>query len=105
MYMVGAPHSNKAQAQRVLETLIAQRRRLVTDAEVLQEILHRYTAINRREAIGPALKVTLDVADDVLAIEKAECCAPPKSLRAAPCFQRGTRFTLPPWSATGLQRS
>jgi uncharacterized protein len=32
---------------------------LVTDAEVLQEILHRYVAIDRRNAIGPALSLTL----------------------------------------------
>ena len=44
----------------------------MTDAEVMQEILHRYTAINRREAIGPALKVTLDIVDDVFAIEKTD---------------------------------
>lgn len=29
----------------------ARRTRAVTDAEVLQEILHRYTAIDRRDAI------------------------------------------------------
>jgi len=31
--------------------------------------LHRYTAIDKREAIGPALQVTLDIADDVFPIE------------------------------------
>ena len=39
---------------------------------MLQEILHRYTAIDRREAIGPALHVTLDIVDEVIPIEKAE---------------------------------
>ena len=38
----------------------------------LQEILHRYTAIEKREAIGPALQVTLDIVDAVLPIEKAD---------------------------------
>ncbi len=55
MYLIGAAHPHKAEAQVLLERLIAAGRRLVTDAEVLQEILHRYTAIGRREAIGPAL--------------------------------------------------
>src|ERR1022692_5311467 len=45
---------------------------LVTDAEVLQEILHRYTAIDKREAIGPAFQVTLDIVDEVIPIGKAE---------------------------------
>jgi uncharacterized protein len=53
MYLVGAAHSHKADAQRLLEAAIAAGRRLVTSAEVLQEILHRCTAIGRREAIQP----------------------------------------------------
>ena len=48
MYLVGAPHPHKADAQLLLERLVAAGHRLVTDAEVLQEILHRYTAIGRR---------------------------------------------------------
>jgi predicted nucleic acid-binding protein len=72
MYLIGAAHPHKTEAQVVLERLIAGGQRLVTDAEVLQEILHRYTAIDKREAIGPALQVTLDIVDEVMPIEKAE---------------------------------
>jgi predicted nucleic acid-binding protein len=54
MYLVGASHPHKSDAQRLLEKLVSERQRLVTDAEVLQEILHRYVAINRRDAIQPA---------------------------------------------------
>ena len=72
MYLVGAPHPRKAEAQVLLERLIAAGQRLVTDAEVLQEILHRYTAIDRRDAIAPALRLTLDIVDEVYAIEKAD---------------------------------
>lgn len=55
-----------------LERLIAGGERLVTDAEVLLELLHRYTAIGRREAIGPALQATLDIVDEVVPIEKSD---------------------------------
>jgi hypothetical protein len=72
MYLIGAAHPHKTEAQLLLERLIASGQRLVTDAEVLQEILHRYTAINKREAIGPAFQVTLDIVDEVFAIEKAD---------------------------------
>lgn len=72
MYLVGAAHPLKTEAQVILERLIAAGQRLVTDAEVLQEILHRYTAINKREAIAPALQATLDVVDEVISIEKAD---------------------------------
>jgi hypothetical protein len=40
--------------------VVTDRQRLVTDAEVLQEILHRYVAIDRRDAIQPALEVNGD---------------------------------------------
>jgi hypothetical protein len=71
MYLVGASHPHKADAQRVLENLISDRQRLVTDAEVLQEILHRYVAINRRDAIQPAFSALLGIADQVLPIDLA----------------------------------
>jgi predicted nucleic acid-binding protein len=72
MYLVGGPHPNKAEAQILLERVTAEGERLATDAEVLQEILHRYTAINRRNAIEPAMKFTLDLVDEVFPIEKVD---------------------------------
>ena len=71
MYLVGAPHPHKADAQRLLEKLITDRQRLVTDAEVLQEILHRYVAIDRRDAIQPAFDALLGLVDQVLAVDRA----------------------------------
>jgi hypothetical protein len=71
MYLVGAAHPHKADSQRLLERLIAERRRLVTDAEVLQEILHRYVAIRRRDAIQPAFDVMLGVVDHVFPVDRA----------------------------------
>jgi predicted nucleic acid-binding protein len=58
MYLVGAPHPHKIDAQRLLENS-SDRQRLITDAEVLQEILHRYVAIDRRDAIQPAFDALL----------------------------------------------
>ena len=71
MYLVGAPHRHKSDAQRWLEKLASDRQRLVTDAEVLQEILHRYVAINRREAIQPAFSALLRIVDEVLPVDRA----------------------------------
>jgi predicted nucleic acid-binding protein len=70
MYLVGAEHPNKAAARSLLEVAVARRERLVTDAEVIQEILHRYTAIDRRESIGPAIDALLGVVDEVYPIER-----------------------------------
>jgi predicted nucleic acid-binding protein len=71
MYLVGAPHPHKADARRLLEKLVSERERLVTDAEVLQEVLHRYVAIDRRDAIQPAFDALLDVTDEVLGVDLA----------------------------------
>ncbi len=71
MYLVGAPHPHKSDAQRWLEKLVSDRQRLVTDAEVLQEILHRYVAINRRDAIQPAFDSLLGIVDEVLAVDRS----------------------------------
>jgi predicted nucleic acid-binding protein len=72
MYLVGESHPHKIDAQRMLERAVAATERLVTDTEVLQEILHRYTAIDRRDAIQPAYSVVLAIVDEVLPIELAD---------------------------------
>lgn len=69
MYLVGAPHPHKTDAQRLIERLISERERLVTDAEVLQEILHRYASIDRRDAIQPAFDALLGIVDQVLPVD------------------------------------
>jgi len=72
MYLVGATHPNKDAARRLLEQCINRGERLVADAEVLQEILHRYVAINRRDAIQPAFDALLRVVDEVYAVDVAD---------------------------------
>jgi len=72
MYLVGAEHPNKIAARRALETWIGRNERLVTSAEVMQEILHRYTAMKRPDAIQPALDALLGVVDEVFPIEEKD---------------------------------
>jgi len=72
MYLVGAAHPNKEAARTALERAITDGETLVTDAEVLQEILHRYVTIDRREAIGPATDVLLGVVDEVFPVERGD---------------------------------
>jgi predicted nucleic acid-binding protein len=69
MYLIGADHPNKIQSLALIERVIKAQERLVTDAEVFQEILHRYDAIARREAIKPAYDVLLGIVDEVFAID------------------------------------
>ena len=72
MYLIGGDHPHKADAIRWTERLAAGRERLVTDAEVLQEILHRYVAIGRRSAIQPAFAAILGIVDEVMPITASD---------------------------------
>jgi predicted nucleic acid-binding protein len=69
MYLVGAPRPNKDEARRFLEAAIVAGERLVTSAEVLREILHRYAAIGQLDAVQPAFDAVLGLVDEVYAVE------------------------------------
>lgn len=72
MYLVGGAHPHKVEARHRVERLIAAGERLVTSAEVMQEILHRYVAIRRRDAIGPALEALTAIVDEVFAVSRED---------------------------------
>ena len=84
MYLVGAAHPNKDAARRALEEAVAAGESLCTNAEVLQEILHRYTAIGRRENIDPAFDALLAIVDVVYPIERADVDRARRLLRTSP---------------------
>jgi predicted nucleic acid-binding protein len=71
LHLVGPQHPHKLDAQRVLESMVAGGERLATDAEVLQEICHRYAAIRRHDMIQPAFDAILEIVDEALAIDRA----------------------------------
>jgi predicted nucleic acid-binding protein len=87
MYLVGAEHPHRTESQVLLERLTAAGQQLVTDAEVLQEILHRYISIDRRDTIDRAFEVLLKTVDDVFAVEKADV------IRAAEIAQHRATFS------------
>ncbi|MFA6165927.1 MAG: type II toxin-antitoxin system VapC family toxin [Gemmatimonadaceae bacterium] len=72
MYLVGAPHPNKEAARAAVERCISRGERMVTSAEVMQEILHRYVAIRRTDAIQPALDALLGLVDEVYPVEAVD---------------------------------
>jgi len=49
MYAAGAPHANEAPSVAFLERVASGEEDAVLDAETLQEILHRYRALDRWE--------------------------------------------------------
>jgi hypothetical protein len=93
MYLVGGAHPHKTEAQLIIERLVASRERLVCDAEVYQEILHRYVSIERREAIRPAFVVFADLVDDVFRLKcgtpwaRQRLCGGRKAKRPSYCLR------------------
>jgi predicted nucleic acid-binding protein len=84
MYLVGAAHPHKVDARRLLENAIASNERLVSSAEVLQEIMHRYVAIRRRDVIQPAFDALLAVADEIYAVAREDVEQAKKTLDGMP---------------------
>lgn len=84
MYLIGAAHPNKEAARRALEEAVAAGESLCTDAEVLQEILHRYVSIRRPQDIDPAFDVLLAIVDVVYPIERADVERARRLLRTTP---------------------
>ncbi len=54
MYLVGALHPNKERARMLLDQLVRDGESLITSVEVYQEILHRYSALGRLDAVDEA---------------------------------------------------
>ncbi|MGH8716916.1 MAG: type II toxin-antitoxin system VapC family toxin, partial [Burkholderiales bacterium] len=72
MYLIGADHPCNYQARRLPERSITGSERLVTSAAVFQAILHRFTAIRRKDAIQPAFDALRSVVDEIFAIEMTD---------------------------------
>ena len=79
-------------------------RRLVTDVEVLQELLHRYTAIGRRDAIQPAFDAVLGIVDDVFPIETAEVERAKQIVLGTPRLSARDAIHLAVMERRGVQR-
>src|SRR3954453_110713 len=69
MYLIGNDEKHRVRTAHLLDRTINDRERLVTDTEVFQEILHRYTSIDRREAIQPAFDLLHAILDEIIPID------------------------------------
>ena len=70
MYAAGGPHSLRESCRAALQAAIDQRVSLVTDSEVLQEILHRYFALQRPEIAREVYDAATELCDEVLSVSE-----------------------------------
>ena len=71
MYVVGAEHPNKAPANQFLRRVAAGEIEATVDAEVLQEIMHRYRHLNRWADGQKVFELTRKLFPEVLAVTGA----------------------------------
>lgn len=72
MYLIGQDHPHKGESIVLLEKMVIEKKRLVTSLEVFQEILHRYTSINKKEAISPAFDSLYKIVDEVFEVKEED---------------------------------
>ena len=70
MYLVGRPHPNRDRTEAFLRRHTGED--YVTSAEVYQEVLHRYTAIDRRSAVEDAFRLLDDMVQSVFPITRTD---------------------------------
>ena len=104
MYLVGAAHPNKTTARRLLEQAIVENEPLATDAEVLQELLHRYVSIDRRDAIGPAWEAIVGVVDVIHPIEVEDVTRARRLVSATPTLSARDAVHLAVMQRRGINR-
>jgi uncharacterized protein len=101
MYAAGAPHPHKAPSVALLERIADGQVKAGIDAEVLQEILHRYRAIGRwsdgrrvydltKKIIETVIPIDLDILDAARALmDLHETLGARDALHAAACQRVG----------------
>ena len=70
MYAAGAPHPLRESCRDALEKAVRLKANLVTDSEVLQELLYRYFAINRPEVAESVYRSAVRLCDEVLPVSE-----------------------------------
>lgn len=72
MYAVGGPHPLRAKARSFLFDAVERPERLVTSAEVLQELLHAYLPVGRQATLDAALTLVAGCVDETWPVEAAD---------------------------------
>ena len=68
IYAVGRPHPLRNEAQEFFLNMAREKRRLVTSAEVLQELLHVYLPVGRMKTLDAAMELATQGVDHIFPI-------------------------------------
>jgi predicted nucleic acid-binding protein len=70
MYAAGGPHALREPCRAALESAVARRVSLVTDSEVLQEILYRYFSLQKPDIAREVYEAATGLCDAVLPVSE-----------------------------------
>jgi predicted nucleic acid-binding protein len=104
MYLVGGDASAIARARVLLERLAATGAPLVTSAEVLQEILHRFRSIDRLAEVQAAFDAVAQIIDDVLPVTADDARRAKEILLSRPDLQARDCMHLATMERHGITR-
>jgi predicted nucleic acid-binding protein len=103
MYAVGADHVLKAPCVALLRAIAQGEILAVTSVEVLQEILHRFTAQGQREHAVDVVRSFMEVVPDILPVTSADITAALTLHLAHPTLQTRDVMHLATMSRHGIQ--
>lgn len=72
VHYVGREHRLRHQARALVERLIERRERIVTSAEVLQEVLHYYLRDQRLRALDDAFTLVKNCVDEIWPVDQVD---------------------------------
>lgn len=72
MYAVGGEHPLRDRARRLLFDAVEKGLRLVTSAEVLQELLHAYLPVRRQVTLDAAMTLVSGTVDEIWPLESED---------------------------------
>lgn len=104
MYAGGRPHPNKSSSKAFLRQVVNGSVSAAIDAEVLQEILHRYRAVNRWEDGKKAYDLTRSIMRNVVSITADVMDDARLLMDLHPHLTPGMHSTFPPTLRLGPTR-
>lgn len=102
MYAAGAAHPMKAPCLAFLEVVARGEVPAVTSVEVVQEVLHRYTALGRRALAVDVAQAFMEVVSDVLPMTRDDLAAALEIHIAHPMLQTRDVIHVTSMSRHGL---
>lgn len=104
MYLVGEQHPNRTRIAGLLARLLLSGEQLVTDAEVYQEVLHRYAALGRLEAATFAFEYLDRLVSQVFSFGRDEVLQAKLVLDSAPRLSARDALHLAVMQRAGVNR-